>query len=186
MTGKRRGAKVIAMARYDETNAKVTVDTFKEGLAAAVAHDLKIEVRKFTIEVDWAAQTVVATFDPRSLSVVGVVEGHTVRPDVLSAKDRATIERHIVDDVFEVKPDEPIRFESKTVTPSDKSCKVHGTLTVKDVSKPVELYAYLAEGRWVCEYTLSQPAFGIKPFRALFGTLKIKPDVHVVVSLPAP
>ena len=172
------------MARYDEATAKVTIDTFKEGLAAAVAHDLKIEVRKFTIDVDWEGKTVVATFDPRSLSVVGVVEGHAVRPGVLSAKDQATIERHIVEDVFDLKRDTVIRFESKTIVVADNVCTLHGTLTLNGISKPVELNARRAEERWVCETTLSQPDFGIKPFRALFGALKIKPDVRVVVSIP--
>ena len=37
----------------------------------------------------------------------------------------------------------------------------------------------------VAEVSLHQPDFGIKPYSAMLGTLRVKPDVTVVVSLPA-
>jgi hypothetical protein len=56
------------MPRYDASSAKVLVFTFKEGLLSAAAHDLKLEVTKFTVDVE--GTSVRAEFDATSLRVV--------------------------------------------------------------------------------------------------------------------
>jgi hypothetical protein len=38
--------------------------------------------------------------------------------------------------------------------------------------------------RWVTDLKLHQPDFGIKPFSAALGALKVKPDVIIRVSVP--
>jgi hypothetical protein len=38
--------------------------------------------------------------------------------------------------------------------------------------------------RWVAEVTVHQPDFGLKPYTAALGALKVKPDVIVRVSVP--
>jgi hypothetical protein len=38
--------------------------------------------------------------------------------------------------------------------------------------------------RWVAEVKIHQPDFGIKPYTAALGALKVKPDVVVRVSVP--
>ena len=35
------------------------------------------------------------------------------------------------------------------------------------------------------EVTIHQPAFGIRPYTAMLGTLRVRPDVIVRVSVPA-
>ena len=55
------------MPRYDASSAKVLVFTFKEGLLSAAAHDLKLEVTKFTVDVE--GTSVRAEFDATSLRV---------------------------------------------------------------------------------------------------------------------
>ena len=54
-----------SMARYDASNAKVQVFTFKDGLLSAMAHDLKLEVTRFELDSEG-----VSTFDAGSLRVV--------------------------------------------------------------------------------------------------------------------
>jgi hypothetical protein len=42
-----------------------------------------------------------------------------------------------------------------------------------------------AEGdRWVAEMNIHQPDFGIKPYTAALGALKVKPEVMVRISVP--
>ena len=52
-------------------------------------------------------------------------------------------------------------------------------------SKALTIEARRDAGRWVAEVLLHQPDFGVKPYSAMLGTLKIKPDVRVRVSVPA-
>ena len=62
---------------------------------------------------------------------------------------------------------------------------IKGSLTLTGKTRPLVIEAARRDGRWVAEVSLHQPDFGIKPYSAMLGTLRVKPDVTVVVSLPA-
>ena len=61
------------MRRLDAGTAECLVFTYREGLAAAMGHDLKLRVGSFAIEIDEAARRVDARFDARSMRVVAAV-----------------------------------------------------------------------------------------------------------------
>ena len=82
------------MAVYDASNAECHVYTYKEGVLSAVAHDLKIRVTKFRIEVDPVAESVNAEFDATSLRVVCAMEGSDENHGSLRSGDKAKIERN--------------------------------------------------------------------------------------------
>ncbi len=168
------------MARHDPSSAEVLVFTFKEGLLSAVAHDLKLRVGRFTIEVDGGAAR--GEFDARSLSVVCAVQDGKDAPAALSEVMRAEIERNAARDVLDASRHPSIRFETTSVTPA----AVAGNLTLCGVTRPVRGERHDQPGRAVAEFRLDQRDFGIRPYSAMFGTLKIKPEVRVVVSIPAP
>ena len=52
------------MARFDAYNSECLLFSFKDGLLARLAHDLKLQVSRFSIEVDESTQAIKATFDP--------------------------------------------------------------------------------------------------------------------------
>ena len=56
---------------------------------------------------------------------------------------------------------------------------MQGELTLHGVTKPLAARTRLVDGRQQLELTLHQPDYGITPYRAMLGTLKIKPDVTV-------
>ena len=58
------------MLRYDQNTAECFVYTYKEGVLAAVAHDLKLRVGAFWFTVDPQDSAVSASFDPNSIEVV--------------------------------------------------------------------------------------------------------------------
>ena len=58
------------MARYDAYNSECLLFSFKDGLLARLAHDLKLQVERFSIEVDDSTREIKATFDPSSIQVV--------------------------------------------------------------------------------------------------------------------
>ncbi|MBW1758625.1 MAG: YceI family protein, partial [Deltaproteobacteria bacterium] len=59
-----------------------------------------------------------------------------------------------------------------------------GTLQLYGKSRSIQTSVRATGGRWVAELKLHQPDFGIKPFSAALGALKVKPDVLVRVSVP--
>lgn len=170
------------MATYDAKTAQVHVLTEKEGLLSAIAHDLELAVTSFTVQAD--EQAIEATFDARSLKVLHALKDG--RPaSGLSEKDKADIEKNVVKDVLHAERHPQIRFVSAAVKRDGAAASVTGTLTLHGVSRPVSFTARSAGGSWVAEVPLHQPDYGIKPFSAMMGTLKIKPGVRVRVSFPA-
>src|SRR5205085_12301633 len=82
------------MHHFDQSSAECLVFTRKEGLLSAVAHNLKIRVTKFVIDVDEAARTVEGRFDSGSLRVVCAMQGDVEMPDALTADNKREIERN--------------------------------------------------------------------------------------------
>jgi polyisoprenoid-binding protein YceI len=57
---------------------------------------------------------------------------------------------------------------------------IDGTLTINGTSRPVRLQVTQPEpGRYRGTATVTQSAFGIKPYVGLFGALKVRDDVQV-------
>ena len=160
------------------------VHTFREGALSAVGHDLAIAAEPRSLSVNAAARTVEVTFDPRALRVLGALRGAVVDEGGLSAGDKATIEKAMVQEVLEANRHPEVRFVSRQVTPSaGGGFAVEGELTLHGVTRPLR-FATRAEGpRQVAEIPLDQRDFGIRPYRALLGALKVKPVVTIHVAL---
>ncbi|MBW2588824.1 MAG: YceI family protein, partial [Deltaproteobacteria bacterium] len=77
-----------------------------------------------------------------------------------------------------------IRFDSTNVVERGEGFAVEGTLQLYGKSRSIQTSVRAAGGRWGAELKLHQPDFGIKPFSAALGALKVKPDVLVRVSVP--
>ena len=172
------------MVRFDASNAECLVFTFKEGLLSAVAHDLKIRVGTFVIEVDETTRVIDARFDARSLRVVCAMRDRVDAPDALTAANKREIEANIVRDVLDAQTFPEIRFASSAVMEQKAVYAVKGTLTIKDRTRRITVKVREQDGTYVAEARVHQPDFGIEPYRALLGTLKVKPDVRVRVSVP--
>ena len=86
------------------------------------------------------------------------------------------IEKNIVKDVLEAAKFPQVRFRSTSVTASE----VVGQLTLHGVTREIRC-SRAPDG--LVEARLDQRDFGIKPYSAMFGTLKVKPEVVVSVRL---
>ena len=170
--------------RFDPTTAECRVFTYKEGLLSAVAHDLEIRVESFTIEIDETAWRLEARFDPTSLRVVGAVRNGAVDPGELSESDKRTIEGNIVRDVLDAARHPEIRFTSDAATGRGDDLAVRGTLALHGHTRDVTVIARRGADGWTAEARLHQPDFGIRPYSAMLGTLRVKADVVVRVTLP--
>lgn len=165
------------MARIDASRVQVLVFTFKEGLLSGVAHDLKLEVKRCAIDED--GDRLVGEFEVSSIKVVNAMKDQADAPGALSDSNKADIEKNMLHDVLDARKHPTARFESTKVSPTT----IEGKLTLQGVTKAVTGVRKDSGGARVAEFRLDQRDFGIKPFSAMLGTLKIKPEVHVRVTL---
>jgi len=166
----------------DASTAECLVFTEKEGLLSGVAHDLKLRVERFRLRID--DDSVEAEFDAASLRVVCARSGSADLPGVLSAKDRAEIETNIAGKVLQTGTYPSIRFRSTSVMAVEGGFRVEGTLTIRGRERPLVALVRKDGDRAVAECAIHQPDFGIQPYSAMFGALKVKPGVTVRINAP--
>jgi hypothetical protein len=163
------------MARYDASQAEVLVFTFKEGVLAAMAHDLKLKVTRLTIDVEEGR--VRADLDASSLRVVSPMKDGAENPSALPKMLYGEIEKNAAGDVLDAKRHPSIGFETTAITET----QVTGRLTLKGQTREI---TGRRTGPTSAEFRFDQRDFGIKPFTAMLGTLKVKPELLVKVTLP--
>jgi polyisoprenoid-binding protein YceI len=172
------------MATYDQNNAECFVFTFKEGLLSPIAHDLRIRVTRFSIQVDDLKSSVVASFDTSSLVVDAPMKDGVENPSALSAADKQKIAGQIREDVLHSAQHGEAKFRSTAITARDDGgYDVSGELALHGVTRPLTAQTRLVAGRQQVELELNQPDFGITPYRAMLGTLKIQPEVTIRITL---
>ena len=104
-------------------------------------------------------------------------------PGSLSPRDLAKIESNIASDVLRSRFD--VRFESSSVAPEGDGFEIRGALTLNARTNEVTAHVRREGDRWITEVALDQPRWGITPYSAMMGTLKIKPEIRVRISVPA-
>ena len=172
------------MARYDAYNSECLIFSYKDGLLARLAHDLKLQVERFSIEVDESTRQIKATFDPSSIQVVCAQVDGRDDPSTLSKGDKKKIYENATKDVLRTRKYPEVSFESTNVVERGDGFAVEGTLQMHGKSRNIQTSVRADGDRYVTELRLHQPDFGIKPFTAALGALKVKPDVLVRVSVP--
>ena len=100
------------MTSYDSSTAECCVFTFKEGLLSPVAHDLRLRVTRFEIEV---GDVVNASFDATSLVVDAPMKDGRENPSALTAADKTKIAGQIRDDVLHASRHPQITFRSRAL-----------------------------------------------------------------------
>ena len=173
------------MATYDATNAQCLVYSYKDGLLSKIAHDLKHRVTRFTLHVDEKTHVIEAEIDARSLKVECVMKDGVEATSGLSDDDKRKIEEQILADVLHADEHPMIRFTGSAVSQTRDGLRIEGTLALNHVTRPMTAMARRVNGHYEAEVSIHQPAFNIKPFSAMMGTLKIKPDVVVKMVVPA-
>jgi len=172
------------MPVYDASVATCQIFTFKEGLLSPMAHDLRLAAARFSVEVDEARSQISASVDTTSLGVDVPMKDGSENPGALSDADKQKIAAQIREDVLHSSKYPTATFRSHSVSPRpDGGYAIAGELTLHGAKKLIEIVTRPDAGRQHVEFTLHQPDFGITPFRAMLGTLKIQAsvEVHIVV-----
>lgn len=160
--------------------ASLVVKTYREGLAAKAGHDLIIDVGQWQAALEVAEEpsqsSLELSADPRSLHPREGVGG--LKP--LTHKDREEIRKNIDEKVLR---GEPISFRSSAVEAADggQRLSVTGELTMNGQSGPATFELSVgADGHVTGTAELVQSQWGIKPYRGLMGTLKVRDSLEIV------
>jgi hypothetical protein len=156
--------------------ATLRVKTQKGGAAAMAGHNLVIEVTSWEATLDAGEPaTIELSADPGSLRVREGSGG----AQKLGDDDMADIDKTIVEEVLE---GDPIEFHSTSVERSGDALSVKGDLTLAGRDHPLAFDLATAGGRLTGTATVKQSDWGIEPYTALFGTLKVLDEVEVEVE----
>lgn len=164
------------------------VFTFKEGLLRGVAHDLQLRAHELELTLvgpPSQPEAVRLHVDPRHLRVVCAMQDGREDPSALSPGDRAKIERTMADHVLHPERYPKISFHSTSITwSSPNRAIIHGELRLHGTQRSLSAEIVRQGDRWVTEVDLHQPDYGIKPYSAMLGSLKVQPRVRVQVDAP--
>ena len=159
----------------------LSVRTGRRGAIAKVGHDLLIEVGAWNATVQLGAdpqQTVLElTADSGSLRLR---EG-TGGIQTLGEDERSAIDKTIAEEVLK---GTTIAFHSRSVQSSgDGRLSVKGDLELAGATNPIEFDLSLDDdGHLAGRAVVKQTAWGMKPYTALFGTLKVADEVEVLID----
>lgn len=143
---------------------KVHVYTWKEGVLSPIAHDLRLSAGR--VDVTRTGDRVVARVATDSLTVDGVVRHGSLDPTGLSAKDKREIEQNIREKVLHVRQFPEALFEGNEAG--------EGTLTLHGRTLPI----VIRDG----EVEIVPSRWGIAPFRAMLGALRVQDRVRIVIT----
>jgi hypothetical protein len=166
--------------RFGPENGRLTVRTGRTGAVAKAGHDLLLEVTAWDATLTVGDETSIElNADAASLRVREATGGMQALDD----GDRANVEQTIDDEVL---MREPIAFRSTRVSELADGLSVEGRLTVRDTTAPVAFDVTVADGGLTAAASVRQTDFGMKPYSALFGALKVADEVTVAVDARLP
>jgi polyisoprenoid-binding protein YceI len=186
------GAETKNTYSIDSAKSKIEIQVAKDGFFKAFGHDHVVTATKFAGNVQFEAakvenSTVSFTAEANSLRVVDPGE---------SEKDRTEVQTTMLgEQVLNVSRHPQIQFSSsavKVVSASKNAfdLQVKGTLTLHGTQKPVTLPVHLQisdDGSLSCdtEVSLLQSDFGITPYKAVGGTVKVKDKLKLIFHIVA-
>lgn len=178
------------MFTYDSSNAECHIYTFKEGLLSTLAHNLKLVVTNFKIEVaflkDYSPQKInliKAVFDTKSIRTVCAIKDGKEMLESLTKEDCKDIEMNISKLVLNTDEFPKIYFRSKDISNENNKLIITGKLTICGVTRLIVLPVQILKDNYALDITLNQKDFGITPFSALWGAIKIKPEIKIKLNL---
>ncbi len=163
-------------------NARLLIRTARRGGAAKAGHDLVIEVTSWSATIEAGSepsQTQLSlSADSRSLRVLEGSGGMMPLRDADKESIRQTIDQEVLRGTR-------IEFRSTTVKPAGDGQRLEVSGDLELFGRPVPVAFTLhsdPDGRLTGAATVTQSDWGIKPYSALFGALKVADDVQVEVD----
>ena len=174
------------MQRADQSTAVCQIFIYKEGLLSGLAHDLRISVTSFVIDLGGTDHFISARFATRSLRVDCAMVNGRERPDILSRREQDDINNNIIREVLHTDLYPEIVLLASSVKKKEAAYLVTGRLVLHGQTQEISFVVRKEnEKQYVSDVCLHLPDFGITPFSTLFGAIRIKPDILIRIVIPA-
>lgn len=165
------------------STGRLLVRTGREGVASRVGHDLTITFEAWSGELnvpseDVTAATVRAEF---AIGSIKILEG-TGGALPLTALDRREITKTALR-LLEADKHPTAKFISTSFARAGDGGTIDGILTVRGESAPVTIAVSPDGAGWRGSTSIRQTSFGIKPYRAFLGALRLADEVQIEVEL---
>jgi YceI-like domain len=170
--------------RFGPENATLSLNTGRIGKVARAGHDLLIHVTVWegtlAVAADAAGSRIEVSADGASMQVIDGTGGMKALDD----DDKANIAQTIDEEVL---MKQGVTFRSTRVEPAGEGLHAVGDLTLLGHTRPLAFDVSLAgDGTVSAVAVVKQTDFGMKPYSALFGALKVADEVRVSLSAKLP
>jgi polyisoprenoid-binding protein YceI len=176
--------------QFGADSGRITLRTFRDGLVAQAGHDLTIEVARWSGEIviadDLSPASMTVTADLGSLVVKEGTGGIKPLTDRDKREISVTARKVLAADRFPKATFTAIGFEPGAGANggTDSSGVISGTLQLAGRNGPLQLRVSPAgAGKYQATTIVRQTDFGIKPYSAFLGTLKVADKVEVDVEV---
>jgi polyisoprenoid-binding protein YceI len=167
-------------------SGRLTLRTYRSGLAAQAGHDLTIDVTRWSGELGQPAPDgqapghLAVTIDLTSLDIREGRGG--IKP--LSDRDRRDITASARKQLDAGRYPEA-SYVATSFAPDDAGGgAIDGTLTLHGRSRPLRLQvSKTGDGQYRATATVVQSQFGIKPYSGMFGALKLRDEVELEITV---
>jgi polyisoprenoid-binding protein YceI len=158
----------------------LAVQTLRGGAVAKAGHNLSMHVTSWdgVLEIGDDPR-VELNVDASSFKVIDGSGGMQALDD----GDKANIEQTIDDEVLKRGT---IGFRSTQVDETDAGLHVAGELTLSGATHPIAFDLAVEGGRLTGSAVIKQTDWGMKPYTALFGALKVLDEVTVEIDAALP
>jgi polyisoprenoid-binding protein YceI len=175
--------------------SNVYIQVWKDGVAAAVAHDHVVEAHEISgtiigdiadltaSKVDVTVKTASLTTDDSKSRARFKLEGEVPEKDIA-----AVLKNMKASDQLDVEKFPTVRFVSKSVSKDGDKLVLIGDFTLHGVTKEIKVPvtfsmkdADTVEGKG--SFSIQTPDYGIEPYSALFGAIKNKPGITIHLRL---
>jgi polyisoprenoid-binding protein YceI len=182
--------------QFGMDKGRITLRTFRDGLAAQAGHDLTIEAVRWSAELvvteDLTPASLTVTVDLGSLVVRAGTGGlkpltdRDMREIAVTARKVLKADRfpEAVFSATEFEPAPDTTDGSADSPATNNTGTVRGSLKLAGQTGPLELRVRPeGSGRYEATTTVRQTDFGIKPYSGFLGALKVRDTVDVQVEV---
>lgn len=163
---------------------RLVLQTGRDGLAASAGHDLSIEATRWSGELTVGENSVPTALDVRIDMGALVVRSGSGGIKPLTDRDRREIQVQARKTLGSDRYPEATFGDASFEPGADGGGVISGTLTLAGQSQPVRLQVtQTGDGIYHATGTVTQTAFGIKPYTGFFGALKVRDNVNFEVNV---
>jgi polyisoprenoid-binding protein YceI len=168
-----------------ERSLQIRVRVYRQrgALLSRLAHDLELSLERF--QFGESGTTIKLRFRPDALRVVGALVNGKVDSELLSPDKRREIEQNVQTQVLNTKQFPEADFMGSFSDQGD-AVFVTGDLKLVGVTQRIEFTLTQADPGHLGSITLTPSRWGVRPFQALLGALKLEDRVDIIVEVQSP